>query len=233
MFRNLRVLGHATVAACVLIGWTGTGTAAAEPACADLGGTVGPDQICHVHSEAEHYTFDISFPVDYPDQQALSAYLTQDRDGFLSWIDKYGQPWRNRPYLHNVTGTTYRSGTPAPGTQSLVLEIDDDTGAAHEGHPNTWFQAFNFDLGKGVPITFDTLFTPGTNPLAVLNPIVLRKLKKPGRKLNDLDAKTYQNFALTDDAVIFFFGENQVVVDNNGPHQVSVPRAELAPILAY
>jgi hypothetical protein len=38
-------------------------------------------------------------------------------------------------------------------------------------------------------------------------------------------------FAITDDAVIFFFGEDDVIRDNNGPHQVSIPRAELASIL--
>jgi hypothetical protein len=48
----------------------------------------------------------------------------------------------------------------------------------------------------------------------------------------DLDEKKYQNFALTDDAVIFFFGQDQVVMDNAGPHKVSVPRTELAPLMA-
>ncbi|WP_051073687.1 RsiV family protein [Mycobacterium sp. JS623] len=68
----------------------------------------------------------------------------------------------------------------------------------------------------------------------MLNPIVQRELGKhrstPVR--DDLDANTYRNFAITDDAVIFFFGEDAVVPDNSGPHQVSVPRSELAPLLA-
>ena len=34
-------------------------------------------------------------------------------------------------------------GPPASGTQSLVLEIDDDTGAAHEGHPSRRYQNTN------------------------------------------------------------------------------------------
>ena len=48
----------------------------------------------------------------------------------------------------------------------------------------------------------------------------------------DLDEKAYRNFAITDDAVIFFFGQNQVVPDNAGPHKVAVPRSELASMLA-
>ena len=77
------------------------------------------------------------------------------------------------------------------------------------------------------------MFRPGTNPLAVLNPIVQRELGKHSyTPVQDLDATTYRNFAITDDAVIFFFGEDEAVADNNGPHQVSVPRSELAALLA-
>jgi hypothetical protein len=111
--------------------------------------------------------------------------------------------------------------------------MDNDTGLANQGHPDTTFKAFNYDLTKHAPITFDTLFKQGTQPMEVLNPIVQRELVHGSDyRVNDLDADTYQNFALTDDAVIFFFNQNQVVHDNNGPDQVSVPRSELAPMLA-
>jgi hypothetical protein len=207
--------------------------AGADTACASLGGTVFADQTCHVHSATSRYTLDMSFPLDYPDQQALTDVLTQDRDEFVDWIAKTRGDGRNRPYLHDVTAKTYRSGPPASGTQSLVLEIDDDTGAAHEGHPNTWFRALNYDLTKRAPITYDTLFKPGTKPLEVLNPIVQREFAtRSYMPVRDLDATTYRNFAITDDAVIFFFGEDQVVPDHNGPHEISVPRSELASLLA-
>jgi hypothetical protein len=207
--------------------------ASAQSACAGLGGTVDADQTCHVHSATSSYTLDMSFPLDYPDQQAVIDYLTQDRADFVDWFTKFGPDGRDRPYEHVVTAKTFRSGTPTSGTQSLVLEIEDDTGAAHQGHPNTLFKAFNYDLGRNASITFDTLFKPGTDPLAVLNPIVRRELGiHPGIPIGDLDAKVYENFAITDDAVIFFFGQDQVLPDNNGPHQVSVPRSELASLLA-
>ncbi len=222
------------IAAAVIAGVAGLPTASAQSACDGLGGTVDTDQICQVHSATPTYTIDMSFPLDYPDQQALTGFLTQDRDDFVNWIADTRADGRNRPYLHDVTAKTYRSGPPASGTQSLVLEIDDDTGAAHEGHPNTWFRALNYDLTKRAPITYDTLFKPGTNLLEVLNPIVQRELgTRSYMPVRDLDATTYRNFAITDDAVIFFFGEDQVVPDHNGPHQVSVPRSELASLLAY
>jgi Protein of unknown function (DUF3298) len=201
-----------------------------QSACADLNGTVGSDQACHVHAATSTYKIDMTFPLDYPDMQAVTDFLKKDRDSFLEWIAEIGpSQLRGRPYLYDVSAKTFRSGTPESGTQSLVLHIDNDTGLAHEGHPDTTLRAFNFDLGKRGPITFDTLFKPGTKPLEVLNPIVRRELHAPTA---DLDEKTYQNFALTDDAVIFFFGQDQVVMDNAGPHKVTVPHAELASLLA-
>ena len=206
----------------------------AQPGCVDLGGTVAADQTCHVKSSASNYKLDMSFPLDYPDQQAVTDLLTQERDGFLDWMRDFGpRQRRDQPYKLVVTTKTYRSGTSAAGTQSLVFKISQDTGAAHEGHPDTTFNALNYDLTKRAPITFDTLFKPGTNPLEVLNPTVLRELVHGSDyRVNDLDVHNYKNFALTEDAVIFFFGQDEVVRDNNGPHQVSVPRTELAPLLA-
>jgi hypothetical protein len=223
----------ATVTAAVTIALPAP-AAGAQSGCTDLGGTVDTDQICQVHSTTSNYTIDMSFPLDYPDQQAVFDYLKQDRADFVVWFTKFGGDGRDRPYIHAVTAKTFRSGTPTSGTQSLVLDIDDDTGAAHQSHPNTWFKAFNYDLDKHAPITFDTLFKPGTNPLVVLNPIVRQKFGAHPETpvVGDLDANTYKNFAITDDAVTFFFGQDQVIPDNNGPHQISVPRSELAPLLA-
>jgi len=203
--------------------------AAQGQSCSDLNGTVGPDQTCRVRSATSTYKIEMTFPLDYPDQGAVTDFLTHGRDGFIDWVTKFGpREGRGRPYQYVVTAKTYRSATPDARTQSLVLKIDNDTGLANEGHPNTTFQAFNFDLAKRIPITFDTLFKPGTKPLEVLNPIVRGDLDAPSA---DLDEKTYQNFAITDDAVIFFFGQNQVVPDNAGPHEVTVPRTELATLL--
>lgn len=236
-------IGLATAALSVSGCSTTTGMATAPPAtsttstaaqgqsaCTDLDGTVGPDKVCHVHSATPTYKIDMSFPIDYPEMPAVAAFLKRNRDGFVDWVAKFGpRGGRNRAYQYAVTAKTYRSGKPDARTQSLVLKIDNDTGLAHEGHPNTTFQAFNFDLAKHVPITFDTLFKPGAKPLEVLNPIVRAELDAPSA---DLDEKTYQNFGITDDTVIFFFGQDQVVQDNAGPHKVAVPRIELASMLA-
>jgi hypothetical protein len=201
-----------------------------QSACTELNGTTGQDQSCHVHSATSGYKIDMTFSLDYPDMPAVTDFLKRDRDEFLDWVAKFGSSGsRRRPYQYVVTATNFRSGTPQSGTQSLVLRIDNDTGLAHEGHPNTTFQAFNYDVGKRGPITFDTLFKPGTKPLEILDPIVRRELHAPTADLNE---KTYQNFAITSEAVIFFFDQDEVVPDNAGPHKVTVPRGELASVLA-
>ena len=125
--------------------------------------------------------------------------------------------------------------TPPRGTQSVVFEVYQNVGGTR---PQTWYKAFNYDLSKRAPVTFDTLFKPGTEPLDVIFPVVQAELQKqsgsrtavpPG---DGLDPANYQNFALTDDAVIFFFGQGELLPETAGATQAAVPRATLAPILA-
>lgn len=204
--------------------------AGVQTACGAVGGTVGPDQICHAHNATPSYTLDVRFPVDYPDQQALIDAVTQERDGFVDWVAQ-SIP-RSFPYELNIIGHAYRSGTPASGTQSLLFHIGSDTGV----HPVTRYKALNYDLSKQAPIAFDTLFKPDTQPMEVLNPIVQRELNKRGAtgllSLNDLGVNAYQNFAITDDAVIFLFDQDGLLPHESGPLEVSVPRTELASLLA-
>jgi Protein of unknown function (DUF3298) len=223
----------ALVAAGILTPWPGTLVAAAQSACAHLGGAVDGDQMCSVHAANPTYTLDFSFPNDYPDQQALTAYLTQTRDGFINVSEMPGS--RDLPYVLDGKGTGYRSGPPPAGTQSLVFEVYQNVGGAH---PQTWYKAFNFDLGKRAPITYDTLFKPDARPLEVIFPIVQRDLEKQSgiqqAVLPDdgMDPAKYQNFALTDDALIFFFAQGELLPDSAGAIQASVPRAAVAAMLA-
>ena len=240
MLSNGRSRGQAAVVACLLIGWFGTATAGAQSSCADLGGTVDTDQICQVHGVGPGYTIDFSFPVDYPDQLAVTDYLTHERDQFVSYAAQIppGPERFGTGYELAVSAKVYRSGTPATGTESLVLQIADNEGLAHVGHPAIAFNAFNYDLAKHTPITFDTLLKPGTKPLDVINPAYRAALQKRWGSQTlpqpdgGLDVKTYQNFAITDDAVIFFFGEGQVGEVGGPPLEVPVPRTELAALLA-
>jgi hypothetical protein len=208
-----------------------TPVTAAPSACDELGGRVGPDQMCTVHTETAGYTIDMSFPVTYPDQQALADVLVRQRDQFVQTVTE--PPVRDVAKALDIKPTSYRSGTPDAGTVSLVLEEYVNVGGAH---PETYYDALNYDLGKKAPITFDTLFKPGTDPVAVLDPIVENELKTRLQgalvDANPIGAEMYKNFALTDDAVIFFIGQGMWTFEAAGAQQVSVPRSELASILA-
>ena len=229
--RILRVI--AILVAGVLAYSTATSTAAAQSACADLAGAVGPDGICTVHTANSTYTMGMSFPNDYPDQPALTAYLTQARGGFVNVSEMPAS--YNLPYELDAKGTGYRSGSPTAGTQSVVFTMWQNVGGVH---PQTWYKSFNWDLGKKAPITFDTLFKPGTKPLDVIYPAVEQYIQKQQGLIDGippsvgLDPSKYQNFALTDDAVTFYFGQGELFAEAAGPVEAPVPRATLAPLLA-
>jgi hypothetical protein len=208
-----------------------TTSAAAASACTELEGTVGDANLCTVHTETPNYTIDMSFPVDYPDQRAVAAVLTKQRDGFIALVEE--PPVRDVPKALDIKSQTFRSGTPPSGTESLVFEEYSNFGGAH---PVTSYDALNFDLGKKAPITFDTLFKPGSDPVTVLDPLVAAELRKqlPGAQIDDnpVGADMYKNFALTDDAVLFFISQGQWTISAAGPQTISIPRTELASILA-
>jgi hypothetical protein len=191
-------------------------------------GPASADAEYHEHNETTQYTIDITYPLDYPDQKTVSDYVAADRADFLDWVDRFGDEGPVMPYIYGVHAKTYSSTQPA--TTSLVLTIDDGTGFAHEGHPERLYKSFNYDLAKQSPITLDTLFRPDVDVVTVLRPKVAKLYDRPTFELSRTE---FENFAITDDAVIFFFGEGQLLpMDNTGPRQISVPRSELAPLLA-
>ncbi|MFI5509128.1 esterase [Mycobacterium sp. NPDC051804] len=204
-------------------------TAAASSACAELEGTVGEANLCTVHAETPNYTIDMSFPVDYPDPDAVVDVLTKQREGFIELVEE--EPVRDVPKALDIKSQTFRSGT--PGTESLVFEEYSNFGGAH---PVTNYDALNYDLAKKEPVTFETLFKPEADPVAVLDPLVQAELTKqlPGATVGDnpIGAEMYQNFALTDDAVLFFISQGQWTISAAGAQTVSIPRTELASILA-
>lgn len=227
--RNVMVA--AVLAAAALVGWPNGPVAAADPSCASLGGSVESGQMCHVHTSNATYTLDMRFPVDYPDQQALVDYLTQNRDGFVSVVQTSGP--RDQPYQMDVTSEQYRSGQPPKGTRSVVLKIFQDVGGPR---PSTFYKGFNYDLERHEPITFDTLFAPGSKPLDAIYPIVQRDLGRqtglgaaiqPG---SGLDSSHYQNFGITDDQLIFYFAPGELLPPFAGAAQAQVPRNAIPPL---
>jgi hypothetical protein len=222
------LIAIAVLAATVLLGWPAV---AAPPACNSLGGIVEAGQMCHVHASGATYTLDMDYPVDYPDQQALTDYITQNRDGFVNVAQSSGH--RDQPYQMDATTEQHTAGQPPHNTRSVVLKFFQDLGGAH---PSNWYKAFNYNLGTNQPITFDNLFAPGVTPLDSIFPLVQRELEHQtgfGAAIlpsTGLDPSHYQNFAITDDQLIFYFAQGEMLPAFAGATQAQVPRSAIPPL---
>jgi len=222
------LIAAALLAFAVLVGCP---AAAEPPSCASLGGTPVAPQTCRVHASGPTYTLNLVFPLDYPDQQALTDYITQNRDGFVNVAEGSGA--RDHPYQMDATSEEHSSGQPPHNTRSVVLKFFQDLGGTR---PSTWYKAYNYSLGTKQPITFDTLFAPGTSPLESIFPIVQRELEHESAlgaailPSTGLDSSHYQNFAITDDALIFYFTPGELLPSFAGATQAQVPRSSIPPL---
>jgi hypothetical protein len=224
----------AVIAASGAVGWLGVPLAAANPPkCSDLSGVIDGSRMCQIRDTSQGYALNISYPVDYPDQQAVVDYIRQTRDGYVNVAKAPSQ--HETSYELDTTATQYSSSVPPRNTQSVVFKTFQDVGGAH---PQTFYKSFNWDQGLRKPITIDNLFQPGAQPFPVILPLVQAELVKQSTQpvlmppAAGLDPDTYQNFAITNDSLIFFFSQGQVLPDSAGAVQVTVPRAPIDSMLA-
>ena len=223
-----------TVRAVSLVAALLTGQAAALASahaadlCSDFGGAVEQDGLCHVNTTKPNYSLKMSFPVDFPDQPAVDDFLTQTRNGFLN--ETQTPNYAGMPYAMEMTGSRWASAT----TKSVSFEIYSDFGGAH---PDTWYKAFNYDTVRNRPLTFADLFAPGSDPLTAILPVVQKQLEAemgmPAPVLDNagLDAANYQNFAITQTELVFFFDRGALMAGAAGAHTVHVPRNAIPPLI--
>jgi hypothetical protein len=229
----MRIVKAAVLATAIVVSAApAIATAAPKNYCADLKG-VNNGQTCQIQLDDPAYNVDISFPSSYPDTKSVADYISQTRDAFLN-VAKSSTP-RDLPYALDITSTTYGSSIPPRGTEAVVLKIYRNSGGAH---PEISYKSFNWDQAYRKAITFDTLWRTDANPLPVIYPIVQADVQKQlGAPLTisstaGLDPANYQNFAITNDGVIFFFSQGTLLPEAAGAVQVLVPRAAIDPMLA-
>lgn len=192
-----------------------------------MAGVVQPDGLCRVQASDPSYKMDVEFPLNYPDEQAIVDYLTQTRDGFVNVSQTPDS--RNLPHEMDVSAESFQSAQ----TRSVVLTLFQDVGSAH---PTTWYKSFTYDLGRSRPVTFDTLFASDAKPLDAIFPIVQRTLESQTGLAGSIspgdgrDPSHYQNFAITDDSVIFYFGRAELLPSYAGATSVTVPRNAIPPL---
>ncbi|CKR35200.1 immunogenic protein MPT64 [Mycobacterium tuberculosis] len=228
----MRIKIFMLVTAVVLLCCSGVATAAPKTYCEELKGT-DTGQACQIQMSDPAYNINISLPSYYPDQKSLENYIAQTRDKFLSAATS-STP-REAPYELNITSATYQSAIPPRGTQAVVLKVYQNAGGTH---PTTTYKAFDWDQAYRKPITYDTLWQGDTDPLPVVFPIVQGELsKQTGQQVSiapnaGLDPVNYQNFAVTNDGVIFFFNPGELLPEAAGPTQVLVPGSAIDSMLA-
>lgn len=210
------------------------GEAAAAPKnyCADLKGA-STGTVCRIQLSDPGYTVDIAIPSAYPDMKSMAEFVSQTRDAFLN-VARSPAP-RDTPFALDITSTGYNSAVPPRGQQSVVLTVYRNIGAAH---PQTSFKSFVWDQAYRKPVTYDTLWQAEVDPLPTVFPAVQAELdKQAGRPVPiapaaGLDPANYQNFAITNDGVIFFFSQGTLLPEAAGATQVLVPRSVIDPLLA-
>lgn len=216
----------ATAAACI-----GPAVARADAQLCNPA-SVDANQMCHFDASGPLSDISMVFPANYPDEQAMIGYLTKVDGDFGNARGPLNA--LKSPTALKVTGTRYSSGPPATGTQSVVTEIYQNLGAAH---PLVWYKSFNYSLANQQPITFDSLFQPGTQPLQAILPIVQKTLADRYRAAVSIPPATglqpanYQSFAITNDAIVFFFDQNALQPAMEAT-QVSVPRSTIASMIS-
>lgn len=221
----------ATLAALVL-GSPAIADAAPKNYCRDIKG-VDAGSLCTIALTDPGYIVDISFPSNFPDMKSVTQFVAQTRDGFLN-VAKSSAP-RTAPYALDISAATYNSVVPPRGQLSVVLKVYQNAGGAG---PQTSFKSFVWDQAYRKLVTYETLWQPETDPLPIVFPAVQAELDKqtgspvPIAAAAGLDPANYQNFAITNDGVIFFFSQGGLLPPAAGATQVLVPRSVIDPLLA-
>jgi hypothetical protein len=134
----------------------------------------------------------------------------------------------------NISNETYKF---SEDIQTVVFNMSFYTGGAH---PNSGYKSFTFDVKQDKELTLNDVFLNGNIPWDTISQLVQDDLKT---QLADMaDATTieqgtgtnpdnYKNWALTSDALIFFFDPYQVAPYVAGPQKVEIPLQMLKDVL--
>ncbi|WP_156618067.1 RsiV family protein [Mycobacterium sp. 852013-51886_SCH5428379] len=186
---------------------------------------------CALSASGPSYGGDAMATAGARQEQQVVNYLTQvlqDFDAAAGLADTHadGSP------IHEMEATS--SSYSSAGTKTVVVKVYQDLG---DERPATWYRAFSYANASGAPIDFGTLFRPGTRPLDVIAPMVADQM---GRDVGQPitidpaianDPANYQNFAITDDAVVFFFDRDHLH-PTYAATRVAIPRTAIADLLS-
>jgi len=212
---------------------------AQEDICSQKGGIWNAeDTTCNIQHSID---IEISYPVtlaQYPIvEQTVDAFIQETRSQFLAGVtapEMFSFPVFGGFFL-SIGYDEYRF---SEEIVTLVFTVGDYTGGAH---PNSYYRTFTYDLAQGRQLSLYDLFIEGADPLSVISPIVQQDLQTRIGEMTDPEwialgtgdnPENYANFAITPDALIFFFSPYQVAAYAAGPQQSSIPLSQISAILA-
>ena len=209
-------------------------------ACGEIGGVMNEAGDCTL-TKRVNYTISYGYPVEvarYPNfKQAVDEFLSTREAEFMMFAQEfYSADFDEYPYTMDITYSITSYGA---DIQSILFSIYEFTGGAHG---NLYFHAITYDVANDMQIEFLDLFQEEFNPLWTISPIVQESLLMQLEDMSDADwiadgtgdevFENYQNFVVTDEALVFHFPPYQVAPYAAGPQSVSIPWADINVVLA-
>lgn len=207
----------------------------ADAICTARGGAFNDDDVCVITDTGDTYDITVQYPAEFVSEYPFTA------DTINDFVDS-----ANATFI-TATEEIPQEGLPGPLTQIFFYDVFPYTGditgirftvSEYLGgaNPNAFVTTFTFDTEDEELLALDDLFRAGTDYLNVVAPLAEADLRETyGDALFEEGLQpvpeNYENFNLTDDALVFTFDEYQVAPGAAGTPQAEVSLFQLENIL--
>lgn len=186
--------------------------------------------------------FDLAYPLIALDTpfiaEIIDTWYAQLQSDYAEWFRVQPMTFPSAAtWFLNVSYEEYQF---SPEVVSLAFTVADYTGGAH---PNSYFRTMTFDLTEQIALTLDDVLADGALPqistLVQADLIAqMTEMMSGDEVLTDWiergtgeNPDNFANFALSEDSLIFYFSPYQVAAYAMGPFTVSLPLADIQPLL--
>lgn len=193
---------------------------------------------------AQHYSIDVEYPVlsgmsDLKIQKIINLDIfdavSKIQNGFIQDAAQ-----TNSYNIDDENTLLVRYETFALSRRVASFEIDVSEYTVGAAHPGDFIETLNYDLSNGHLLALGDIFHPQSSYLSRISEISVANLSQQlGQQgLSDWRqegarpvAENYQNFVLTDNALVIIFNPYQVAPSAAGILQVIIPYAQLKNII--
>lgn len=215
------------------------GSLAQEDQCFERGGVWDAEaERCALQANLE---ISLAYPVVAMETpfvaEIIDAWYTQMRTDYSQWFAQ--QPYTFSGSGNWFVGVSYEEYWFSPEVVTLAFTVADYTGGAH---PNSYFRTMTFNLTEQTTLALDDVLADGALPeisALVQADLIAQMTELMGGEPDTEWIETgtgenpdnFANFALSEDALIFYFSPYQVAAYAMGPFTVSLNLADIQPLL--